>query len=224
MITVIDYGMGNSGSIMNILSRIGAEACLTADPAMIAQADKLVLPGVGAFDNGMDRLHDLGLVPILNEKVLVQHTPILGICLGVQLFCNGSQEGVKPGLGWIDADVIRFRFDGVAPNGDGTAKVGGAGGLKIPHMGWNTITVAKEHPIFENIADDARFYFVHSYHVQCNDAADILARSHYGIDFTACVARNSIIGLQFHPEKSLRWGMEVFRRFVQINQMAGVGG
>jgi imidazole glycerol-phosphate synthase subunit HisH len=203
MITVIDYGMGNSGSIMNILSRIGAEATLTSDPAEIARADKLVLPGVGAFDNGMQKLHDLGLVPILNEKVVSQHTPILGICLGMQLFANGSEEGAAPGLGWIDARVIRFRLDDQVKR-------------RIPHMGWNTITVRKANPIFEGLADDARFYFVHSYHVQCAEASDILATAQYGIEFTACVSKAAVIGVQFHPEKSLRWGMNVFRRFVAM--------
>ena len=201
MITVIDYGMGNSGSIMNILARIGAEATLTADVDAIAKADKLVLPGVGAFDNGMERLDELKLIPALNDRVVEHHIPILGICLGMQLFAKGSEEGDRPGLGWIDARVIRFQFD--AEHAD----------LKIPHMGWNVLTVRKPHPLFENLADDARFYFVHSYHMHCSDSADILASSHYGREFTACVARNSIVGVQFHPEKSLRWGMEVFRKF-----------
>lgn len=204
MITVIDYGMGNSGSIMNILSRIGAQAMLTSNPADIARADKLVLPGVGAFDNGMQRLNDLGLIPILNQRVVGEGVPILGICLGMQLFAASSEEGVMPGLGWIDARVIRFRFDN------------GAAGLKIPHMGWNTIDVRKPHPLFEHLADDARFYFVHSYHMRCNDSSDVLASSRYGIEFTACVSRQSIMGVQFHPEKSLRWGMQVFRQFAQI--------
>jgi glutamine amidotransferase len=201
MITVIDCGMGNSGSIMNILARIGAEATLTDDVDVIAKADKLVLPGVGAFDNGMERLEELKLIPVLNDRVVAHTVPILGICLGMQLFAKGSEEGDRPGLGWIDAQVIRFQFD--AEHAD----------LKIPHMGWNVLTVRKPHPLFENLADDARFYFVHSYHMHCDDPADILASSHYGREFTACVARNSIVGVQFHPEKSLRWGMEVFRKF-----------
>ena len=202
MITVIDYGMGNSGSIMNILSRIGAEAMLTANADDIARADKLVLPGVGAFDKGMQRLGDLGLIPVLNQKVVGDGTPILGICLGMQLFAHGSEEGALPGLGWINARVIRFQLEESLR-------------LKVPHMGWNTIRVSKPHPIFENIADDARFYFVHSYHMRCADETDILATSNYGMEFTACVARQSVIGVQFHPEKSLRWGMDVFRKFVQ---------
>lgn len=201
MITVIDCGMGNSGSIMNILSRIGADAVLTSNADDIARADKLVLPGVGAFDNGMERLHSLGLVNLLNQKVLEDKTPILGICLGMQLFANGSEEGAAPGLGWLDARVIRFKFEH-------------ADALKIPQMGWNVLSVCKDHPLFENLADDARFYFVHSYHMQCDNPDDILATSHYGKDFVACVARDSIVGVQFHPEKSLRWGMEVFRKFV----------
>lgn len=201
VITVIDYGMGNSGSIMNILRRIGAEAELTSDPAAIARADKLVLPGVGAFDNGMQRLRALGLIPVLNERVVGEGTPILGICLGMQLFARSSEEGVEPGLGWIDARAVRFRFGGEQS------------GLKIPHMGWNTVSLRKPCAIFDDLAEDARFYFVHSYHVQCADAADILTTTNYGVEFTSSTARGSVIGVQFHPEKSLRWGMEVFRKF-----------
>jgi imidazole glycerol-phosphate synthase subunit HisH len=202
VITVIDYGMGNSGSIMNILRRIGAEATLTSDLRQIAAADKLVLPGVGAFDQGMERLNDLKLTAVLNEKVMGEQTPILGICLGMQLFARGSEEGNAAGLAWIDAKAIRFQF------------AGDLAGLKIPHMGWNTVTLRKPSPVFENLAEDARFYFVHSYHVQCADPDDILTTTRYGIETVSSVARGSVIGVQFHPEKSLRWGMEVFRKFV----------
>jgi len=208
MITVINYGMGNSGSIMNILRRIGAEAVLTSDVEEIAKADKLVLPGVGAFDRGMERLHELGLVGPLNQKVMVEHTPILGICLGMQLFAKASEEGEAEGLGWIDATSIRFKFESVDA------------GLKIPHMGWNVLRCRQPNPVLGDLADDARFYFVHSYHVQCRDPADILATCQYGLEVTAAVARGSIIGVQFHPEKSLRWGMEVFRKFVHHDPRA----
>ena len=210
MITVINYGMGNSGSIMNMLRRIGAEGVLTSDVDEIARAEKLVLPGVGAFDQGMERLDSLGLIPILNEKVLGQGTPILGICLGVQLLGLSSEEGTAPGLGWINARSHRFTCDSADAN------------LRIPHMGWNVIRLRKPNPVVCDLADDARFYFVHSYHVRCHDPADILASSHYGIEFTAAVARGAIMGVQFHPEKSLRWGMEIFRKFAQHAPAPGI--
>ena len=200
MITLIDYGMGNHGSFMNMFRRLGVQAELTADVERIAAAQKLVLPGVGAFDKGMQRLRAMGVIPTLDRKVLQDHTPILGVCLGVQLFGKGSEEGQEQGLGWVDARSLRFHFE--------TERA-----LRIPHMGWNTLTLDKPHPVLCDLPEDARFYFVHSYHVVCNDQTDVLASSHYGIKFTAGVARGSIVGLQFHPEKSLRWGMDVFRKF-----------
>lgn len=201
MITVIDYGMGNSGSIMSILRRIGAEAILTSDPGDIARAAKLVLPGVGAFDRGMEQLHKLRIVPVLQEKVVGEGTPILGICLGMQLFVNGSEEGTTEGLGWIEGRAVRFRFQN-----DPT--------LRIPHMGWNILQVHKPHTLLDGADSDARFYFVHAYHVVCQHREDVLATTSYGLEFVSAVAKGSIIGIQFHAEKSLRWGIAVFRKFV----------
>ena len=209
MITVIDYGMGNSGSIMNILRKVGGQAVLSGDPRELAKASALVLPGVGHFDKGMEHLHSQGLVNVMNDKVMGQRTPILGICLGMQLFANGSEEGSSPGLGWVDADFVRFNFD---------AQTAAAEGLKIPHMGWNTIRLRKENPLFASMANDARFYFVHSFYARCKQEDDILATTWYGQDYVSAYARDSIIGVQFHPEKSLRWGIDVFRKFVQLVQ------
>jgi glutamine amidotransferase len=203
MIVVVDYGMGNSGSILNIISRIGAEAILSSKASEINTAEKLVLPGVGAFDRGMDQLRGLGLVDALNEKVLVKKTPILGICLGMQLFMKGSEEGDSEGLCWIDGHSIRFRCDPPYEN------------LKIPHMGWNTLELCKPTSIFDDTDPEMRFYFVHSYHVECADRSDVLTTTRYGIDFVSAVKKDSILGVQFHPEKSLRWGIQVFRKFVQ---------
>jgi glutamine amidotransferase len=163
---------------------------------------------VGHFDKGMEHLHSQGLVSVMNEKVLGEHTPILGICLGMQLFANGSEEGSSPGLGWIDVDFARFKFDGATA----------VEGLKIPHMGWNTIRLRKTNPLFAGMADDARFYFVHSYFARCKQEDDILATTWYGDEYVSAYSKDSIIGVQFHPEKSLRWGIDVFRKFVQLVQ------
>jgi imidazole glycerol-phosphate synthase subunit HisH len=204
MIVIVDYGMGNLGSILNMLKRIGAEAMISGRAADIESAGKLILPGVGAFDNGMRNLAERGLIDVLNRVVLEQKKPILGICLGVQLFTSRSEEGTLPGLGWIDAETIRFRFDG------------DNAGLKIPHMGWNTIEVRRQDSILAPLPEEPRFYFVHSYHVRCRNASDVLAVTRYGIEFHSAVMRENIVGTQFHPEKSHRYGMQVLRNFAEV--------
>ena len=202
MIVVVDYEMGNAGSILNMLAKIGVPAVLTRDPGQIRRAEKLILPGIGAFDEGMDKLESLGLVPVLTDRVLREGTPILGICLGMQLFAGGSEEGSRKGLGWIDGTCERFSTDPSDRD------------LRIPHMGWNRLGLRKSHAIFGDLDDDARFYFVHSYHVRCRDDDDVLATTSYGVEFVSALSRDRIVGVQFHPEKSLRWGIDLFRRFV----------
>jgi glutamine amidotransferase len=204
VIVVIDYGMGNLGSIANMFKKVGLKATVTSDPTVIEQAAKLVLPGVGAFDNGMAKLHELGLIPVLNVKVLQDKTPILGLCLGMQLFTRSSEEGALPGLGWLDAETVRFKFDQ------------SQAGLKIPHMGWNTIQVRQPGPVFDGIDAEPRFYFVHSYHVVCRCDRDVLATTHYGYEFASAVGRENIVGMQFHPEKSHKFGMQVFRNLAEL--------
>jgi imidazole glycerol-phosphate synthase subunit HisH len=201
MIVVVDYGMGNVGSIANMLRKVGAEAGISADHVVIESAGKLILPGVGAFDQGMQNLTDRGLIPLLRRKVLEEGTPVLGVCLGMQLLARGSEEGRCPGLGWLDAVAVRFR-----PTAGDTR-------LKVPHMGWNTIMVQRPHPLLSGLEQDARFYFVHSYHVVCHDPGVVLSRTGYGVDFVSAVARDNIVGVQFHPEKSHRFGMQVYRNF-----------
>ena len=165
------------------------------------KAEKLVLPGVGAFDHGMARLRASGLIPILERRVLHEATPTLGICLGLQLLTRDSEEGVEPGLGWLPACTVRFRFDDPEHQA-----------LKVPHMGWNMVhgTDAERWP---SLSDESRFYFAHSYHVECDDAGDVLATARYGYEFTVAVRRGSLAGVQFHPEKSHRFGMGVLRDF-----------
>ena len=203
MITIIDYKTGNLGSIQNILKRIGEDSVVTSDKNEIARATKLILPGVGAFDTGMRNLTELDLVEILNKKVILEKIPVLGICLGMQLLSKRSEEGLLPGLGWIDAETVRFRFE------DGME-------YKIPHMGWNFIRLHKAGGLFNNMYPDARFYFVHSYFFRANDPEDILTSTTYEIEFTSAVERGNILGVQFHPEKSHKFGMKLLKNFVDF--------
>jgi glutamine amidotransferase len=203
MITIIDYKTGNLGSIQNILRRIGEDSVVTSDKNEIARATKLILPGVGAFDTGMRNLTELDLVEILNKKVILEKIPVLGICLGMQLLSKRSEEGLLPGLGWIDAETVRFRFE------DGME-------YKIPHMGWNFIKQHKAGGLFNNMYPDTRFYFVHSYFFRANNPEDILTSTTYEIEFTSAVERGNILGVQFHPEKSHKFGMKLLKNFVDF--------
>ena len=204
MIIIIDYGMGNLNSILNMVKKIGAEATISSNISDIEKAQKLILPGVGAFDTGMKNLHDLGFTSLLNDKIIENKTPILGICLGMQLFTNQSEEGERPGLGWINAETIRFRFDKTK-----TA-------LKIPHMRWNTLKIQKQNPLFNDFYKESRFYFVHSYHVHCKNKKDVLTKTYYGHDFVSSIMKDNILGVQFHPEKSLKYGMKFLENFVKL--------
>lgn len=199
MITIIDYGMGNLGSIANMIKKVGHKSIITSDIEEIKKARKLILPGVGAFDNGMKHLKDSGLIEVLNKKVLIEKTPILGICLGMQLMTNSSEEGKLAGLGWIDAQAKKFVSDE----------------LKIPHMGWNIVKHKKTSKLFDENGTEKRFYFVHSYCVSCNNKDDILTTTPYGHDFISSFEKENIIGVQFHPEKSHKFGMNLIRNFVE---------
>lgn len=203
MITIIDYKTGNLGSIQNILKRIGEDSVVTSDKDEIARATKLILPGVGAFDTGMRNLTGLNLIDILNKKVIEEKIPVLGICLGMQLLSKGSEEGSLPGLGWIDASTVRFKFE------DSTE-------YKIPHMGWNFIRQHKTGRLFDNMYPDSRFYFVHSYFFSANDPEDVLTSTTYEIEFTSAIERGNILGVQFHPEKSHKFGMKLLKNFVDF--------
>jgi imidazole glycerol-phosphate synthase subunit HisH len=201
VITIVDYGMGNLGSILNMFKRIGASARITADPAALRDAEKILLPGVGAFDAAMKRINSSGLREVLERKARTERVPLLGICLGMQLLTRGSEEGTEPGLGWIAADTKRF------PS---------LPGLKVPHMGWNLVQPAQPHALTRDLPPEPRFYFVHSYHVQADNAADRLLRTHYGVDFDAAIAHDNIMGAQFHAEKSHRFGMALLGNFARL--------
>ena len=201
VITIIDYGIGNIGSLENMIRKAGGTSIVTSNPEDIKVAKKLILPGVGAFDNGMKNLNNLNLIEILNKKVLEEKIPILGVCLGIQLFTKSSEEGILPGLGWIDARTVKFNFSNK--------------NLKIPHMGWNSVNIKKESKLFKGLINP-EFYFVHSYHLVCNDEKDILATTNYGYDFISSIQKNNIFGLQFHPEKSLKSGLKIIENFIGL--------
>ncbi len=205
MIVIIDYGMGNLRSILHKLEKLKFEATISADPAVIDQATHLILPGVGHFAMGMQNLTTAGLIDVLNKKALEDKTPIMGICLGMQLFTRHSEEGDADGLGWIDGDTRRFDF-GDGENNDR---------LRIPHVGWNLLNVKRPSPMLADVQPDQRFYFVHSYFVTCDRDEDVVATTHYGRDFVSVLRRDNIFGTQCHPEKSHRRGIEVIRRFVE---------
>jgi glutamine amidotransferase len=210
VILILDGGMGNLGSIRNMFKQAGFEAEISSAPERVRDATKIVLPGVGAFDHGMEQLHERGLVEPLCESVLARGTPLLGICLGMQLLTKRSEEGQRPGLGWIDAETIRFRFPDEARSERVRQR------LRVPHMGWNLARPAKPSRLFEGMTEELRFYFVHSYHVVCADTADVLATTSHGLEFVAAVERGNIFGVQFHPEKSHKFGMRLLANFAAM--------
>ncbi len=203
MIAILDYGMGNVGSIHNMLKRVGSPSVITNDPQELRSATKIILPGVGAFDQAITKLRNLDLIGLMNELVLEKQKPILGICLGMQLLSKSSEEGDLPGLGWIDAKTVRFRTDS---NGKT---------FRIPHMGWNQVKVVRGNSIMDNLPDEPRFYFVHSYHVHCVLPEDVVAVAEYGEVFHCAIQRQNIYGTQFHPEKSHKFGMKLLKNFAE---------
>jgi imidazole glycerol-phosphate synthase subunit HisH len=205
LIAIVDYGVGNVKSIANMLARIGVESQLVSHPEGLSSATKIILPGIGAFDAGMSALHERGLADALNERAAIAKVPVLGICLGMQLLAESSEEGELAGLGWIPGRSQRF-----APP-ESTAS------LKVPHMGWNVVSPKRESPLFDGVPLPRRFYFVHSYHVVCAQDEDVLATTTYGIEFVSAVARDNVYGVQFHPEKSHKFGMAVLKAFAEMS-------
>ena len=202
MITIVNYGMGNLGSMLSMFKRIGVCARIERNPAVIKHAKKLVLPGVGAFDTAMNCINTVpGLREVLNQKALIENVPILGVCLGMQLLTGSSEEGTVPGLGWIPGVSTRF------PKQDG---------LKVPHMGWNVALPNTPSILTAQVGEAPRYYFVHSYCVHVDDPAHSLMRTHYGIDFDSAIGRDNIYGVQFHPEKSHRFGMQILKNFAEL--------
>jgi glutamine amidotransferase len=205
VITIIDYGSGNLLSVATAFRRLGAEITVSCQPADVLAAERIVLPGVGSLADGMNRLRETGVAGALERKVVQQRTPILGICLGMQMFSRRSEEGDAPGFGWIEAETRRF-----APPADSP--------LKVPHMGWNEVRLARPHAIVRQVPSGACFYFAHSYHVVCDDPADVLATTDFGGEFTSAVQREHVFGFQFHPEKSHELGAQLIRNFLDYRE------
>ena len=201
--TIVDCGIGNIKSVQRMFEAVEGQAEIVSDPSRIAGCRRLVLPGVGAFDAGMNALAEGGWIEALNRVALVERRPVLGICLGMQLLCRRSEEGVKPGLGWIEADVVRV-------------DLGGRPELKLPHMGWAQTFAAKPNPLIPGDEGEQRFYYVHKYRALCDRPQDVLATAVYGTEFTSAVHRDNIFGVQFHPAKSHRFGMALMRRFLDL--------
>lgn len=203
MIIIVDYGMGNLGSIVSMFKKIGVDAKISSDKKEIENATKILLPGVGAFDAAMNKIEEQGLKQILNYKALEQKVPVLGICLGMQLLTNSSEEGKLSGLGWIPAKTMKFSFSKES-------------GLKVPHMGWNLVKKYRESSLTSGFDDEYRFYFVHSYFVKCENPDNVILSTTHGIEFDAAIQKDNIYGAQFHPEKSHRFGMKLLKNFSDI--------
>ncbi len=200
MITIIDYGLGNLCSVHNMMKKIGVPSEITSDLLTIEKATKLLLPGVGAFDAAMEKLTNTDLRLILDQKVLVEKIPVLGICLGMQLMAQGSEEGILPGLGWISAHVHQF------PKNE----------LKVPHMGWNVANRKNESLLTKDFEEEHRYYFLHAYYVKVDNEDQSILQTQYGLTFDSGIQQENIYGVQFHPEKSHRFGMRLFQNFASL--------
>lgn len=201
MVGIINYGLGNLGSIQNMLKVIGEKSIISSEMQELDKCDRYILPGVGAFDAGMSKLDESGLTAFIKEKALVEKKPILGICLGMQLLGRKSEEGSLPGLGLIPFDNIRFKLQDTE--------------LRVPHMGWDIVDFKQENPLIKGLQGTQRYYFVHSYHAKCDSQANVLMTCDYGYEFAAAVVNENIMGVQFHPEKSHDFGMALLANFVK---------
>lgn len=204
MITVVNYGSGNISAITNIYKRLNIPCSVASEAKHLESATHLVLPGVGAFDTTMQQLDASGMRPTLERKVLEDHVPVIGVCVGMQIMARSSEEGKRPGLGWLKASVKRFD----------TAE------LKhkphLPHLGWNVARPAGVPALFEGVDIERGFYFLHSYYFDCDDKADVLATSEYGTSFTSAACAGNVYGVQFHPEKSHQNGIQIFKNFASF--------
>ena len=203
MIAIIDYGLGNISAFANVFDKINQPFVIARSPDELRNATKFILPGVGSFDYAMMLLEKSGMFDQLNAMVVEEKTPVLGVCVGMQMMARVSEEGTQPGLGWIDGEVKRFVE---SPQH----------GVRIPHMGWNNAAPVREHDLLKGLDDGSRFYFLHSYYFECHEHADILATTEYDGRFTCAIAHDNIYGVQFHPEKSHRWGNQLLENFARL--------
>ncbi len=201
MITIVDYDMGNSRSVVNMLQRIGFKAEITRDHKKLESAEKLILPGVGSFDTAMKNLEHFELKELLDRKALIEKVPFLGICLGMQILTNSSEEGNLSGLGWIEGSASKFKSDN---------------DIKVPHMGWNYIQPSSNSRLCKNLEDNSRFYFVHSYYVHVHKEEHSSMKTKYSLEFDSGIEKDNIFGVQFHPEKSHKFGMQILKNFAEL--------
>lgn len=204
MITIIDYGLGNVQAFTNMYKRLGFDVCRATNAAELEGATKLILPGVGAFDHAMELLDASGMRPTIDELVLEQKVPVLGICVGMQILADSSDEGGLPGLGWISGRVRAFKTDKRAAN------------LPLPHMGWNDVQPEVGARLFVGLEKDARFYFLHSFFFECAESRYVAATTSYGLEFSSAVSSDNVYGVQFHPEKSHHYGAQLLKNFAEL--------
>jgi imidazole glycerol-phosphate synthase subunit HisH len=204
MITIIDYGLGNIKAFSNVYKHLNVPYVIAKNVGEIKDAKKLILPGVGAFDHAMKLLEQSGMREKLDELVLVEKIPVIGICVGMQMLANFSDEGKLPGLGWIDASVKKFDEKSISYT------------THLPHMGWNDVHPVRETKILKGLETNAKFYFLHSYYFQCNQPEDTIAFTDYGIKFSCAINKNNIYGVQFHPEKSHQYGIQLLNNFATL--------
>jgi imidazole glycerol-phosphate synthase subunit HisH len=204
MMTIVDYGLGNVRAFANVYNRLNIPVIIAKKAEHLEKATKIVLPGVGAFDHAMQRLGQSGMRDILDEMVLHRKVTVLGICVGMQMLARSSEEGILPGLGWIDAEVKKFDFSGYGHT------------VYVPHMGWNDVKVKISNGLFKKQDNDGRFYFLHSYYVVCSNNDNIIGVTNYGGEFVSAVNSGNIYGVQFHPEKSHQWGIQLLKNFADL--------
>jgi imidazole glycerol-phosphate synthase subunit HisH len=202
-LVIVDYGTGNLNSVKKSLDRMSARCIISSDPKDIINTEKIILPGVGHFGKAMSNLKELNLLDTLHEAVLVKQKPILGICLGMELMAKKSEEGNTAGLGWLDAEIIKFNVSDKIKH-------------KIPHVGWNQIHIKKDSSLMKNISDLTEFYFVHSYHLKINNQSDILNQTQYEYSFPSAIEKSNIFGVQYHPEKSHDAGVQLLKNFLEL--------
>jgi glutamine amidotransferase len=204
MIHIVDYGLGNLQAFANMYKRLGFESKRARTAADLEGATKIILPGVGAFDHAMEQLDASGMRPVLERLIKEQHVPVLGICVGMQILASSSEEGTAAGLGWVPGRVRSFRTTPASAQ------------LPMPHMGWNDVNPAVDSPLFAGLETGSRFYFLHSFYFDCDNAEHALARASYGFDFSCAVAAGNVYGVQFHPEKSHHYGAALLKNFAEL--------